>query len=810
MGTPEGVWLCDSRTTIERSEKQMIALLWLLFADAPAPETLAQRAAHLAADAGVIEPKLVFLTSQYLQPELYDTHEPIDARVSDGEILSLLGDWVRASIVLYDVVSRPENKTHPLYDRALFYLGESEYQTRNYYEARAEFQQLIERGSKEYLFEAFGRLVEIADLIHDYSGVEQEVAKMRSGGAGKLRPDVAYHYGKSLERRGESALAAEQLLAVPLGHKFYYRARYILGVGQTRQGRMQESAPYFLEAAQAKNPLGPGAKPEEEQQFSELCWLALARVDNELGKSAEALDAYQNIAQKSPYFDDMLYEVAWNFVRQAALADKANAKQLNFQKALDAIDLLLLSENERALMPEARLLKGNVLLKLDRPDEAGTAFNSIINRYGSTKIELDKIERDQKDPVVYFNRVIAKNQGVFNAAAFLPPLAVPFVSGEQEVTQALGIANDLESGKSSIAEARLIAEKLREALKTRRAVEFYPRLQEGESRSIELEANTLVLFERAVALEREVGFHLISRERWPPLDQLAREKDVAARAYRALPATRDQIQKRREARERDFAALADRAFHLRYDVQAQRAQLVAAKKYAADSEAAHTLDQAAASETRRQVAEALEQVGELEFAEKRLEVEIEEARTSYALSDDPRGNEEIARQKYVASLERELNGLDDALQGVPAAEVQQEVRHLHAVRQRLLGYTQRLDAFRAALDDIVAHKSAEMLKLVAAEEINLGDSEHELRVCQKDSSELVGAVAYRAFEVVRKKFFQLLLKADVGGIDTAWAEKEEQTQAINKLVVDQKEALKALDKDFEDVLHGDDDAGDGS
>src|SRR5206468_1860588 len=100
------------------------------------------------------------------------------------------------------------------------------------------------------------------------------------------------------------------------------------------------------------------AKTDEDRQVQELVHLALGRLHYERSEFAKAIDEYQKVQRTSPLFADMLYEVAWTFIKNAGkfgewtiyaekkgdlpLAD-ANKKQAlgEFQKAYRALDLLM-------------------------------------------------------------------------------------------------------------------------------------------------------------------------------------------------------------------------------------------------------------------------------------------------------------------------------------------------------------------------------------------------------------------------------------------------------------------------------------
>ena len=65
-----------------------------------------------------LEPKLALLHTSYLKTEAFDRDGSVRQRVNDGEILHLLGDHGRATVLLFDMdvaIQRlgAENATHP-------------------------------------------------------------------------------------------------------------------------------------------------------------------------------------------------------------------------------------------------------------------------------------------------------------------------------------------------------------------------------------------------------------------------------------------------------------------------------------------------------------------------------------------------------------------------------------------------------------------------------------------------------------------------------------------------------------------------
>ena len=65
---------------------------------------------------------------------------------------------------------------------------------------------------------------------------------------------------------------------------------------------------------------------------------------------------------------------------------------------------------------------------------------------------------------------------------------------------------------------------------------------------------------------------------------------------------------------------------------------------------------------------------------------------------------------------------------------------------------------------------------------------------------MVGQVAIDSMVAVERKFKDIVLRADVGVVDVAWAEKDSRTEQINVNVSQQRRALEQFDREFRDVL----------
>jgi len=71
------------------------------------------------------------------------------------------------------------------------------------------------------------------------------------------------------------------------------------------------------------------------------------------------------------------------------------------------------------------------------------------------------------------------------------------------------------------------------------------------------------------------------------------------------------------------------------------------------------------------------------------------------------------------------------------------------------------------------------------------------------SDTVAGGITYDGFQEVAKRFYEIVVRADVGIIDVAWALKDVKSKEVSRLVRQQKMDLKVLDEEFKEVLRED-------
>ncbi len=172
----------------------------------------------------------------------------------------------------------------------------------------------------------------------------------------------------------------------------------------------------------------------------------------------------------------------------------------------------------------------------------------------------------------------------------------------------------------------------------------------------------------------------------------------------------------------------------------------------------------------------------------------EKALISVANATEARENE--VRARYAAILERERQMLVPALVKVDA----QTMKALEEQRTKLGAYKVEIDRFRKKIEGAIESRSTDIKAQVLRAQGELVAQTTALMELRDQTQEVVGEVANASLKEVATRFQDLLLRANVGIIDVAWAQKETQTSKVNLQVEEQKKYLQLLDNDFKEVL----------
>jgi hypothetical protein len=120
---------------------------------------------------------------------------------------------------------------------------------------------------------------------------------------------------------------------------------------------------------------------------------------------------------------------------------------------------------------------------------------------------------------------------------------------------------------------------------------------------------------------------------------------------------------------------------------------------------------------------------------------------------------------------------------------------------------QRADAVEVALDGqdkmvdgVVDERSHDMQSVLTEESGKLDGYRDSLAKLDGETEDVVGGLSYANYQQVQRRFYDLVLKADVGIVDVGWAEREEHRTRIEMLTTERARTAQALDDEFKEIM----------
>jgi tetratricopeptide (TPR) repeat protein len=455
-----------------------------LFASA-APEVAAQDVTAANREVSELESDTQRLMATRVRPHDLKSSTFVEERLTDGELYLRLEDYLRAAILLMDVVEH--YPTHRAYPEALFLLGESLFFAGDYLGARKRYAEVIDRSSEPafspHLQMSLSRLIE----IRDFREVDGYFARLEALPSSTLSVTTAYFRAKYLYNRavpvddvlnapanaairgidqGPLEQARKGFIAIPGGTEFSLRSKYFVGAIHTLRGEYLDAIAAF------HGVLGHEPANEQERQVVELTYLALGRLYYETEQPEQAIEAYRAIPQTSVHFGEALYELAWTYIR---MGDAIQAER--------ALELLAVAAPESPLNADGKVLRGDLLARTGRYDEAEVVFDEVRETFGPIRDELARKRQEHPDLHAYFRKVVRENLDHFDIDDFIPESARRWIDLEGDYERALEVLADLSEAKQLVSETDELAQRITAVLSAPNRVSVFSDLRRQRERT---------------------------------------------------------------------------------------------------------------------------------------------------------------------------------------------------------------------------------------------------------------------------------------------------------------------------------------
>jgi tetratricopeptide (TPR) repeat protein len=707
-------------------------------------------------------------------------------RATWGAIYHLNREYARASLVLFGAVEASSDadatgiEVMPEYAESMFYLADSLYEMGNVGAARVYFERLLRLKGHAFFDDAIIYLMAIASDDGRFDDVDRYYLEYQAI-AGKAVPgQVRYLRAKSLFRSERDDGAIEELSQVAAGDAFDLRSRYLVTAVLTRQGKLSDALA-VAEDAVKRSPVAAG-----DTDVLDYLGLARARLLYELDRLDESIDAYQEISLESRHLGAMLYEVSLTYVRRGQVAlrvidgdglSDASRQQkagLEYRKALRQLDDLRSLDPNSDRVVDIDLLAGNLILQLHDFDSAHDRFTDVVGQFSATDRELERLSHDETVREQILRDILALEQDPRAALESpIPPLAARRTARNQDVARSLHVFKEIKKSQAEVDEAKTLLEQLESMLSSANPslTEVFGALQPvvGKSQSLANASTAL----RARVLDIERGMVRASSEQQAHLKAIAEQRAELEYRLQSLPQTAEAVEERRKRFQLGVEAVERSLHELELTNSRLRASAVATG-WLAERELSSP-----AQRERAKVA-ALELAQETSANDARISEVRRAADAVRQLVQTAGGRgsgDEMLRARW-SSLAKDERVVLQRSRGPGSESIWARIDTLH---DRIVALEQRNDEFRLHLDSSVERSLAGVRAILATERASINEYQSKLNGIDARATDLRSAATGVALERVRQDVAAIVLRADVGIIDTAFARKQSETDQINGL-----------------------------
>ncbi|HVZ36820.1 MAG TPA: hypothetical protein VG963_30555 [Polyangiaceae bacterium] len=735
---------------------------------------------------------------------------PPEKLIASGE-LSLRGkDYEQAIDTSSQVIElfRQGKADRNAHADGLFLLGEAYFGSGQLLSARREYSELLDLANQPpydiYAGRSLARLVDVAlntgqrDALEPLERQAARLAARDASGA------LDYGRGKLSFAKGDFAAALARLGAVGADSPYFHQCQYVIGAVLLREalgagfaGAPSEGQARLVGAASSER-LSPAvsqfrrvtelpADTDAHRQVIDDAWLAIGRLYYETDAYRDAAAAYTRIKRTSPVYYEMLFELAWVYIRVGDYARSERALEILSVAAPDTLDVA-----------DGALLRADLMLRSGRFDRALEAYTKIRERFDPARQRVDDLLRSNTEPAAYYDRLVEDPIEVSRSSK-LPGAVLDWVRQEARGERVFALIDDVAHAREILRRSRRLETKLRTVLSAPSRARAFPAL-EAELKKTHGLINQIARARRLVALG------LDDQEAQPvsgELEAVRAERRQLMNYVAAAPVTASEFALR-EDRDSESWNRVSQALQ-RETLEADRLQaIINGLRRVLDEPDKHGVTRDPGSRARFQ-AQVEENERDLALYRAHIDAyrqEIENGRIQVGFGDRRYGEDEQVRRRFREVLEREVVLL---AQGSGGSNQVAFSRSVIPLLENARGLEQKLEQNLAALQARVAAGADQLQHLLEEESANLDNDTRRLDALDQSARQLAGEVALKNFAGVRDRLRSIVLRADVGVVQQAWQVREEQLNRLQKLQRQRAVEEQNLDDELREVL---DEAGD--
>ena len=776
-----------------------------LFAAALSFVGLGSAAAHadvlgdLNAKFARFETEIGVITRGLQRPQLV-TANAVDPQrqLVDAQVAFTVGKYDDAAILLFDflapsgaVATRPKN-----YDTGMYYLAESLYRKGDRVAAKGYFEMVVTEGGVfgDFYQPALERLVELGLRQHDPASVDAALLALDKIPVDKRAPSATYVEGKAQFERGQYDDALRSFDAVKKGSAHDFQAQYYKATTYIAKGDLSRATD-ILNDLVARTPMRIA-----DRRVIELAQLAIGRLFYERDQPSKSIDSYLLIDRQSDLFDEALYEASWVYVK---------GKQ--YDKALGALELLALQDPSSDRLPTVKVLEGNLrvrkaqllrakrlngeMLELDADPEAeyGKAvdqFTSAHALYVDAGAGLAKLIANNADPAEYLAQITGRDSTTFLVNSKMPEIAASWIRQEPSVSGVMSVENDLAEIQSDIGEIQRTLTHLDDTMSSAKRVDLFPELAQRHAKAKALQTDLFAAEVEMVEAEAAKLGHAVPSD----VAAFTQARKAASAELAAVPAADKKYDADISVARAGYEKLEAEGSEVQVAVETAAANADSVR--AAVNNPAHPIDELHKEKITTELTEVDPEVASIRTELASVRADISAARAEIGHGGAMVQAAKVARQNLRDALAAEHGAL---VRLVPGSDASQ----FDSLAKQAARVDNELDQLDIAMLTMADSSLGDLRGTLTAELKELESTRQEFLSAEAESRAVGGAVLGEAMAIVNGKLADVLTRTDVGVVDVAWSQKEENDEDLKRFSLSKQRELKQLRDEFRDLLEED-------
>ena len=414
---PEEIYVLPRRVRVQRHWETLFVYVLLI--------------AISVGGAGLIAPQSALAQSMQFNDSFGQPSEGLaQQNLNDALESYKRSDFLRASLLLFDIIKDKETAANTIDEQAEYTLGKTFYRLNLYQASFDFFARVVKAGPQHRYFRTTCKwLYYLSRKIPGDDELLKQIATYEPRDCTDFSNEVSFLRGQYHYKRNELDEALQFLSQVSRDNVLYLKATFVRGVTYSRLGQLKEAISTFadilrytvdayngitsaadvafnrmnaqradtgtrLSTARLIDTVAQGDYKRDLKYYSQLAVLNMARLLYEQNKNLKAVRYYDYIPINGFFWLEALFESSWALFRMG---------EKHHDKALGNLHTLSSPFFRNEYTPEAPILKAVILYARCDYRKALIAVNEFNQVYYPLLLELDGYVQDFADPKALYN-----------------------------------------------------------------------------------------------------------------------------------------------------------------------------------------------------------------------------------------------------------------------------------------------------------------------------------------------------------------------------------------------------------------------